>query len=256
MPTRPPAAAPRWRRRARASAATDRQARPAPPARPRPRAPAASRNRPARHRPGTWRRGRPSARPPRRSSLDTHGSRGPCPRDRAAPTTRSSRPDRRTSPSAAAARLLRWEAGRAAGEGATSVSSRSATVVGQRADRLQQEAAMAEGDAEILKIAIRQLRQHGGRDVVSRNAGSYRSSPSSRSQAAMFTSTSACACLRTGSLAQTGATSPGNVRARAAPTLWMRRDLGSCGRVSDIRPLARSDLPMASGHLGGGPSVA
>ena len=39
-------------------------------------------------------------------------------------------------------------------------------VVGQRADRLQQEAAMAEGDAKILKIAIRQLRQHGGRDVI------------------------------------------------------------------------------------------
>ena len=43
-------------------------ARPAPPARPRPRAPAASRNRRARRRPCTWRRARPSARPPRRSA--------------------------------------------------------------------------------------------------------------------------------------------------------------------------------------------
>ena len=31
---------------------------------------------------------------------------------------------------------------------------------------LAQEAAMAERDAKILKIAIRQLRQHGGRDVI------------------------------------------------------------------------------------------
>ena len=49
----------------------------APPARRRPRAPAASRSRRARHRPCTWRRGRPSARPPRRSSLDRRGSRAP-----------------------------------------------------------------------------------------------------------------------------------------------------------------------------------
>ena len=36
---------------------------------------------------------------------DRRGSPRPCPRDRAAPTARSSRPDRRTAPSAAAARL-------------------------------------------------------------------------------------------------------------------------------------------------------
>ena len=77
----------------------------APPARRRPRAPADSRNRRARRRPCTWRRARPSARPPRRSSPDRRRITSPHvlgiePRRQA----RSSRPGRRTAPSAAAAR--------------------------------------------------------------------------------------------------------------------------------------------------------
>jgi hypothetical protein len=46
--------------------------------------------------------------------------------------------------------------------------SRSLTcpIVGQRSDRLQKQAAMAEGNTQILKILICQLRQDGRRDVV------------------------------------------------------------------------------------------
>ena len=39
-------------------------------------------------------------------------------------------------------------------------------IVGQGSGRLQQQATMAEGDAEMLEILICQLRQDGGRDVV------------------------------------------------------------------------------------------
>ena len=46
----------------------------------------------------------PSASPPRRSKPDRLGSRRSCPRDRVFPTARSSPPDHRTAPLAAAAR--------------------------------------------------------------------------------------------------------------------------------------------------------
>ena len=134
-------------------------ARRAPPAPPRPRAPAASRNRRARRRPCTWRHGRPSARPPRRSIPDRRGSPRPCPRDRAAPPARSSRPDRTNSTvscrrSASGARdvdgvgrsaaeaasgslssrialssLTRWPSGRPSSLRCSSVSSTSASAI-------------------------------------------------------------------------------------------------------------------------------
>ena len=141
------------------------RARPAPPARPRPRAPAASRNRRARRRPCTWRRGRPSARPPRCRRLIGVGSPAPCPRDRAAPQARSSRPGRTNSTvSCRRSASVRLALGAASARRARGPRSRQPA---KAAIAFEQLAPVTDGgDAKIFQIVSSQLRQDLGVDLI------------------------------------------------------------------------------------------
>ena len=159
------------------------RARRAPPARHRPHALADSRNRSAPRRPYIWRQSHRSGRPSRRRRGGSRRSARANPPGHDGSRAPSSRPGRRTSPSAAGVRHRREQVNAASRrrQSPLAVDSRGA----ERGDGVEQPPAMPD---QVTPRSFRSSIVRLGRTVASisfaRNAGSYCSSPSLRNHSA------------------------------------------------------------------------